>query len=473
MILIKCKMCGGDIQMTHETIGICDSCGSTMTLPRIDEEKKTNLFNRANQFRLQNDFDKALQAYEYILNDDFDDAEAHWGCVLSRFGIEYVEDPITHKRVPTCHRVHNESILADADYLQALEYATDGYTRSLYESEALAISVIQKEILHTSNMESPYDIFICYKETSKTGLRTKDSTLAQTMYDQLTAAGFEVFFARITLEDKLGQKYEPYIFSALQSAKVMLVVGTDPDYINSPWVKNEWSRYLMLMESNTSKLLIPCYSDMAGYDLPVELSALQSQDMSKIGFMQDLIRGIRKVVGNTLEDNESQAGPTIHSLYQRAVIFLEDGVFPSADEYFDKVLDMDPTHAPSYIGKVCCQLQVTKESDLVKVERMLVGLPDFDRGMRFADFAYQAVLTSYFTPVAQRIEENHDYNKHDFKPGWKDIVGIAAGLDHTVGLRDDGTVLAIGNNDKGQCDVSKWIDIEAVQAVRKTTIGYK
>ena len=39
---------------------------------------------------------------------------------------------------------------------------------------------------------------------------------------------------------------------------------------------------------------------------------------------------------------------------------------------------------------------------------------------------------------------------------WTDIIAIAAGGDHTVGLKADGTVVAIGKNEDGQCDVSDW-----------------
>ena len=121
-----------------------------------------------------------------------------------------------------------------------------------------------------------------------------DSTLAQDVYFQLTNDGFKVFFAKITLEDKLGREYEPYIFNALNTAKVMLVIGTKPEYLGAVWVKNEWSRFLALMKNDRTRLLMPCYRDMDAYDLPYELASLQSQDMGKIGFIQDLVRGIKK-----------------------------------------------------------------------------------------------------------------------------------------------------------------------------------
>lgn len=69
------------------------------------------------------------------------------------------------------------------------------------------------------------------------GRRTPDSVLANDLYHQLTQENLRVFFARITLEDKIGQEYEPYIYSALMSAKVMVVLGTKPEYFKAVWVK--------------------------------------------------------------------------------------------------------------------------------------------------------------------------------------------------------------------------------------------
>ena len=68
-----------------------------------------------------------------------------------------------------------------------------------------------------------------------------------------------MFFSRITLEDKAGTEFEPYIFAALNSAKIMLVVGTSPENINAVWVKNEWSRYLARMTEKGEGTLVPLY----------------------------------------------------------------------------------------------------------------------------------------------------------------------------------------------------------------------
>lgn len=296
MSIFKCKMCGGTIEFSEgASVGVCDYCGTKQTLPRLDNDKKANLYDRANHFRRNNDFDKAMSIYEQILNEDSTDAEAYWSLVLCRYGIEYVEDPQSHRRVPTVNRAQFTSVFADEDYKSALQYA-DANQREIYENEAKEIDDIQKGILAISQKEKPFDVFICYKETDANGRRTQDSVLANDLYHQLTQEGFKVFFSRITLEDKLGTAYEPYIFAALNSAKVMVVLGTRPEYFNAVWVRNEWSRYLALVKnSGGKKILIPAYKDMDPYDLPEEFSHLQAQDMSKLGFMQDLIRGIKKI----------------------------------------------------------------------------------------------------------------------------------------------------------------------------------
>lgn len=415
-MIIKCKMCGGDIDfIPGATYGTCEYCGCTSTIPQAEDENKLNRYNRANHFRRQCEFDKAVAAYEKILEQDDTDAEAHWGAVISRFGIEYVEDPATHQRIPTCHRVQVASILTDEDYLAAVENAPDEESRRIYQEEAARIAEIQKGILAISANEKPYDVFICYKETDENGQRTRDSQWAQDVYYGLTEQGLKVFFSRITLEDKLGQQYEPYIFAALNSAKVMVVIGSRPEYFNAVWVKNEWSRYLSLMKHDHKRLLIPCYRDMDPYDLPEELSMLQSQDMSKIGFMQDLLRGVQKVMqqptsapqGVRVETATAETNaPGVTSLLKRAALFLEDGDTASAREYYDRVLDIDPECAEAYMGKVCAETGCRKESDLGTLNYCVDMRGDWQKAVRFASAGQKQKYVGYMASVRARVEEH-------------------------------------------------------------------
>ena len=353
MAIIKCKMCGGDVVLAPDkTVGICEYCGSTMTFPRVDDEQ------RAAAFRRIGEFDKALEVYERIVAEDDTDAEAHWCCALCRFGIEWVEDPNTLEYVPTCHRASFDSFLEDVDYLAAVEHS-DGLTRRQYQKDGAKINEVQRGILATSRNEKPFDVFICYKELDDaTGERTRDSIDAQEIYYNLTQEGYRVFFSRITLEDKPGTEYEPYIFAALNSAKVMVVLGSKPEYFSAVWVRNEWSRFLTLMHKDRSKLLIPCYKNMDPYDLPDQLSVLMSYDMTRIGFMQDLLRGIRKVlrrdepkpaVKETVVVQQS-GGPNANAMVKRGQLALEDGEWERAKEFFDNALNIDAECAEAYLG---------------------------------------------------------------------------------------------------------------------------
>lgn len=384
MAVYKCKMCGGTIDFNPgESVGICEFCGTKQTLPKTDDEVITNLFNRANNLRLKCEFDKAEQIYEKIVQQDDSEAEAHWGIVLCKYGIEYVEDPKTFNRVPTCHRTSFESIKTDADYEAAICYA-DSLQKSIFEKEADEIDRLQKDILILARKEEPFDVFICYKETDEYGRRTIDSTLANDIYYQLSQSGLKVFYAAISLEDKLGQEYEPYIFAALNSAKVMLVIGTKPEFFTSVWVKNEWSRFLHFMKTDRNKLLIPCYRDMDPYDLPDEFAHLQAQDMSRIGFLQDIIRGVEKVIGkdkgtqSLAPQVNASAGPSTSALLKRGFILLEDLNWSRAREIFDQILNFDAECADAYLGLFMAEHRV---KDIASVEKSLQD-PDFENNIK-------------------------------------------------------------------------------------------
>ena len=394
---LNCKSCGAPLPITEEkSTSVCEYCDSVNTLPKLNNDRKINLYERASGLLRNKEFDKAMGLYEEILRDDISDAEIYWSIVCCRFGVEYVKDPATGRGIPTINRAQYTSIFDDEDYKQAIKYA-DEDQKSVYEEEAKIINEIQKGFLKISQSEDPFDIFICYKETDENGRRTLDSVLATDLYEYLTREGFKVFFARITLEDKLGSAYEPYIFAALNSAKVMVVLGTKPEYFNAVWVKNEWSRYLALIRQGEKKSLVPAYKDMDPRNLPEEFSHLQAQDMSKLGYMQDLVRGIRKIGEFDKPKEETiktvtykyggDAAPTsqTEALLKRVFIFLEDGDWSNANTYCEKVLDIDPENAMAYMGKLMANHRVRNENELKALAVDFTGENHFLKAVRYAD----------------------------------------------------------------------------------------
>ena len=85
MAIFKCKMCGGTLEIKEgESVAVCEYCGTKQTLPKLDDEKRANLYDRANHFRRCNEYDKAMGIYEQILAEDNTDAESYWSLEIGR-----------------------------------------------------------------------------------------------------------------------------------------------------------------------------------------------------------------------------------------------------------------------------------------------------------------------------------------------------------------------------------------------------
>ena len=411
---IKCKNCVAVNEVAQkETTFECDYCGSMQTMPRLTPNN-TALYERAEQFRTCNNFDKATAVYEKILANNPQDPEVYWRLALCKYGVTYVEDPYSHERKPTVNCTQIISIFADENYLAAVKYA-DSAQKAIYEQEAQKIDKIGRGILEISRREAPFDVFICYKETDNLGQRTRDSADANDLYHVLCNEGFKVFFARITLEDKIGSAYEPYIFAALQSAKVMVVLGSDKAYFNAPWVRNEWSRYLAMIKQGENKTIIPVYKNMDPYDLPQEFSNLQALDIGKIGAVQDLVRGIKKIISagqktsaaEAPNANASNAGNAIVAKTKWAFICIEDGDYEKADLYLEEVLVSDPENGSAYLGKCLIEKGLNVVDDLLNLPNSIDLNQDknIQRALRFGDSALQNKLKTIVETRKERFEE--------------------------------------------------------------------
>ena len=85
----------------------------------------------------------------------------------------------------------------------------------------------------------------------------------------------------------------------------------------------------------------------------------------------------------------------IEALMKRGYLFLEDGDWKQADEYFNKVLDADPEYAPAYIGRLCADLQLRQEEHLANSDKSLDEHGHFQKAVRFADAEYRVQLEGY------------------------------------------------------------------------------
>ncbi len=407
MSILKCKSCGGDLEVKEgDKVVECPYCGSSQTIPNEKDEQILKIYARGNLLRNQGEFDKAYSMFSQLLNSEHEEAETYWNLLLCKYGITYVDD-YDGKKKPSMNRMSLSSILDDEDYKKAISLA-DVVSKETYENEAKKISLIQENIQKIVNRENPYDIFISYKETDEFGDRTKDSLLAQEIYDTLTKEGYKVFLSRVTLSKVIGSEYEPYIFSALYTSKMMLLISTNVDYINSVWVKNEWSRFIEMMKSDKSKTLIPCYRDIDPYDLPKEIRNLQGLDMSKLGFVQDLKIGVEKILGSKKQivepinyENYNSNRSNFDTILQRIEMMISQNKFNEAKEKIDHVLDSDPTNALAYFYEFCCDFEINVFDELTEAIE-IVDKNDF------AHYMYNDNIQSMFKFQSQIAKDKFE-----------------------------------------------------------------
>jgi len=142
-----CKICGGDTKLSFgKTYGACSACGSNTTFPKVSDVKRVDLFNEGNWLRIQHeDFDAAARIFEKLILQDAKDAEAHWCCVLCRYGIKYAEDPQTGERLPVSRRADAsvDTLYKDTHFREAIKLS-DWHTANLYVAEAKKIIVAHK-----------------------------------------------------------------------------------------------------------------------------------------------------------------------------------------------------------------------------------------------------------------------------------------------------------------------------------------
>ena len=290
-----CNNCGGKYE-EQDGHWICQACGSYMP-QEISNEEATLLYMAFQKIRLA-EFSEAEPEFDDIILKYPENPSGYWGRLMAKYSIKYEKDT-NGRMVPTCYAVSIENLQSSPDYQQALQYANEE-TKSFYTQQINYIESVRKEWAEKASEEKPCDIFLSYKESdSENGdERTQDSIAAQELYTHLTDKGYHVFFSRESLREKTDDDHEPYIFNALATAKAMVVYGTKPDHINTPPVKNEWTRYEKWMQKGEKKpnsLIVAC-DGFSPAVLPGVLASKQCLNAADEDFYNDLDETIEKAL---------------------------------------------------------------------------------------------------------------------------------------------------------------------------------
>lgn len=379
---LKCKMCGSNLDIEDSiTVCKCEKCGTSQTVPDIEDDKELKLFERAGRLRFNCDFDKAAGIYNTITDSYPEEAEGYWGLILCKYGIEYA-DNASGKKVPVCHRISYDSVMDDEDFELVMENS-DSESRAIFREEAKIIEENRKKYIQIAESEQPYDIYISYRAKDDNGDKTAVSEIAGHLYNKLTSARYRVFLSEAALKGKKQSDCEPYIYSALNSANVMLALGTSYDDYNDVWVKNEWNRYLEIAEKNKNKCLIPCYKDVDEYDIPKEFAGLKVCQLGNDDTFNNIMAEIANVVKPEsvnqpapepekaepaeeieLEEIEIIEPVDINKLLDEGFSAISDKNWKEANKLFFQVLDEEPDNSKAYWGQLLVQQECTNAREM-------------------------------------------------------------------------------------------------------------
>lgn len=414
----RCKNCGGNLIPIpgEEGRAKCDSCERISVIPTFSDEQRMDRNNRGIDFRRARAFDQALELFSAIVNDNPKDAQAHWDMMLCRFGINYEKDYRTGQYIPTCDRLSQFSVYDDPDYRAAMQYA-DARDKAYYQEEGEHIERIRLGMMELAAKAEAYDVFICFKDTvdGTKDQRTEDSHIAHDIYMELTNKGYRVFFSRVTLkQEHLGQEWEPVIYSALNTAKIMLVVGTSRANMESPWVKNEWSRFLSVRAKDRTKSIITCYDsrNMEERDIPPELKALEYIDLRDNAFYKYIVQTAFTHCNKTETKTSAVQQKSAANYAKRALQSLEDSDWDKADEMLEEALDLDPENGEAHLGKLLLSLRCRRVEELEKEDELLSNNSSYSRIMKYASPERKNQIMAINQVIKKRIEEKQRSDRY-------------------------------------------------------------
>ena len=287
MTELSCKNCNAPLNMAEAKNGViaCSFCGSVFTLPKSGQTDEVKRLIDAGKTALDVcRFDEALTAFGKAAESDGSEPEAYWGRALARFRVQYLRDTVNNRLQPICHEVAEDAFTADPDYKKALELATDEQ-RAAYGKKGEEIDYIRSEFYALAQSGLKYDCFICVKVTDDAdGRPTADSRSADRIYRALEGSGYKPFYSEYETGARTGADYEALILYALHKAPCMLVVCSDAKYLETKWVRNEYTRYLAMLadgDKERSSITI-AYRGKVVERLPGVRGKIQGIDLSEV-----------------------------------------------------------------------------------------------------------------------------------------------------------------------------------------------
>lgn len=418
-ILFACIGCGNKLNSANSENGVveCECCLEKRVVPQNTINNDARAFiTQGDTLLLSGDFDKAYQAYARAAECAPEEATAYFGMALAEFKVQYLKDEVKGRMQPICFSTYDarlKSFKDNINYIKAIKN-TNQAQRQVYEKNAEEIDYINNAFAEIEKTGLDYDCFICVKvsEEDEKKNKTADYKIADDLYFELKKKGFKPFFSEREIVDQTGADYEAHILHALYSSECMLVVCGNEEYLNTKWVKNEYSRFLKLVrdDQKESDSITIVYNRKPIEKLPGKKGKIQGIDISGLNGLERVISFVEKHTPEAKKRKEEEAaraqlkekeaaerqkqafeemqrnfsaqlntkftevrgketiseGPTVEALLLRAAQQLEVENFQEAEKIYGQILDSQPENANAWKGQLLCEYNCKNDNNFVQ-----------------------------------------------------------------------------------------------------------
>ena len=299
---LRCKNCEGEMDVREAKNGVltCPYCRTIVILPREDSSDETKAFlNSGNQNLELGRFDEAYIMFGKAVEVNNKEPEGYFGMALAKAKIQYLKDLVNNRLQPICFEISDSKFTEDKNYQKALELSNPTQ-KQIYTEKGRAIDNIKSKFFELKKNNVEYDTFICCKVTNEDGSNTQDSMNALKIYHELKDAGYKPFYSEEVLRNFVGDDYEANILYALYSSGSMLVVCNNEEYLQTKWVKNEYTRFITLLEENEKQRgsIAFVYGGRPIEEFPGMQGKVQGIDFSKFNALNQIISFVEKYAGS-------------------------------------------------------------------------------------------------------------------------------------------------------------------------------
>lgn len=358
----KCYVCGAPLNQKNIEMFkgyVCPYCGEEIPLEIDDNISK--LMNYVVSAIKEYNFDGAKKECDEILNDEAYKTNplANWCALLASNKIAYLKNN-SDEYEPTFLNPNIKPI-TDSPYYKGLG--------SYYMTKADDIESKRREIVRQLNKIAVCDVFISYKQRSisDSSQTTPEKEWAYKLYETLRKKKINNKKIKVFLNTKslnVNADWEPTIYSAISSARLMVVMASSLENINSDWVKNEWKRFISLREcDNTKDIAVVCSKGIDAEKLPDP--ALKAKNVITFDGNGRNLNG--KWLNYVVERVEYACDPAYSTdrLLDEADAYLIKKKFGKANKLYFKAAKKEPGNARAQWGILKCKLRALDDYDII------------------------------------------------------------------------------------------------------------